>query len=249
MKPLLVVSKPSIAEAWEEAIVQLHRNGSTYPGRYWTENDPVGRHAHMTIQIEDILAEPRIHRGFTCTPEDLWAYAGEITDGTTRSWEYTYHSRMHNWGKYGLDQYNYALDCLCRKPSSHKAAICLGDPDEDAKNAGDGTHIPCLRHISFELDKVGNMYKLNTYTHWRARNAIHASFNNIFGLSFFIERAASDLSERLGTEVFPASYVDVSDDFHYNGKDEPFVNRMVANLDKPLSERTWTLEEFIGLLE
>ena len=137
-----------------------------------------------------------------------------------------------------------------RKPDSHKAVLTLGDPRSDSVRGGAGTHIPCLRHVSLELEKnKDNKYVLNMFTHWRARNSVHASFNNMFGLSFLMESIASKLTIQMKEEILTGSYIDQSDDFHYNGKDSFFMESFIKQYSRPAEEKYWTtaqLKDAIG---
>ena len=170
--------------------------------------------------------------------------------GTEREWEYTYHDRIFRYGVEDIDQFRYAIRCLQRKPGSHKAVITLADPRLDVYADGAGTHIPCLRNISFELEDIGYAYKLNTYLHWRARDAMHAAFCNLFGFSFLAEKAARILTQSMEKPVSVGGCVDMSDDYHVNGKDMQFLQRVLEMRGKRTSEdRVWTtreLEEMIN---
>jgi thymidylate synthase len=251
LKPTLTIAGENIADAWEKALWMLWCEGKEYPGRHWHEGDPVGRQATMIMRVESMCAEPRVHKGFTCTPKDLWDYRKEILEGSDRAWAYTYHDRVQHYpirsNVAGIDQVAYAMKCLARKLDSHKGVVTLGHPPTDSMGDGTDTHIPCLRHISFEAEKRedNDGYFLNMYTHWRARNALHASFNNMFGLSFLLEQATLDLATQTGLAVVPGGYVDCSDDFHYNGKDFPMVEAFIKMMARPDSEKFWTVAELV----
>ena len=216
MKPSLYAVAMTLPEAWEWSLIKLRDLGAAYPGRYWQPGMPPGRQAQMTIRIERWCEEPRIHRGFPCSLDALFEYRAEILHGSERPWEYTYYDRMRHWGggAVHVDQYRYALDCLTRKASSHKACISLAHPGADCVRGGDGTHIPCLRHIGWEISNAG---ELNTYLHWRARDGLNAAFLNLFGLSFLAEQMAADLSSAMMRPITVGGCIDVSDDYHING--------------------------------
>lgn len=235
MKPCLYVVGNVLPQAWEKSITALRDLGAAYPGRYYAHPMVPGRHAQMTMRIEQFDAEPRIHKGFTLTPDDLFAYVDEVLHGTDRQWDYTYHDRIFRWGFSGVntitvDQMQYVVNCLNRKVTSHKACIVLGHPKHDVGDRcdGDGTHIPCLRHIGYELDQVADGYRLNTYLHWRTRDALHAAFANLFALSHLTAYLAAQLADRMHVDVAVGGCVDMSDDYHVNGKDWPMTERITS---------------------
>lgn len=252
MKPCLYAHGSTLPEAWENSIIALRDLGQAYPGRYWREGTPFGRNAQMTIRIERMLAEPMVHRGFTCTPEDLLEYRNEIMFGSQRAWEYTYHERIFEWADdtHTVDQFKYALRCLARKRTSHKAIVALANPALDSIGDGDGTHIPCLRHIGFELSGK-DPYELNMYLHWRARDAINAAFNNLFGLAALVEMMAHDLARKTGDHIAAGGCIDTSDDYHVNGKDWHLAHRVVElayGRGSDMSDRTWTTEQLRNMV-
>jgi thymidylate synthase len=223
--------------AWEQSIISLIKYGDEYPGRYWRHGMPVGRAAHMTIVATHWGLEPCVHRGFTCTPEDFLAYATEITDGTERGWDYTYHDRIFKYGAERIDQYEYALNCLTRKPESNKAVITLADPIWDSRGSGAGSHIPCLREIKWRID---GHETLDTMLYWRSRDAINAALPNMFGLLQLTERFASDLEKRLYRPIRIGKLYDVTDCYHINGAHMPLAQKILDMMSRPDEERTWT---------
>jgi thymidylate synthase len=230
--------------AWEQSIVFLVKYGNAYKGRYWNEGMPEGRSSAMRIVCRHWSDEPIIHRGFTCTPDDLVAYGNELTDGSDRGWEYTYHSRMRSWGTPGkllVDQYDYALHCLTRKQTSNKAVITLGDPAEECIRDGDGTHIPCLRTIKWDIE-CGN--ELDTYLHWRSRDAINAAYPNLYGMLQLTKQAARDLSSITGREIRVGGLIDTSDNYHVNGAHMHLAQKVMDMASKrPAEDRVWTSEQ------
>lgn len=241
MKPTIYVYGETIPEAWERSIVQLEHLGALYPGRYYTPAMETGRHATMVMRIERFCAEPRVHKGFTMEPADFLAYRDEIMRGSDRKWDYTYYDRIHN-----NSQLYYAIACMERKPDTHKAVITLGRPEKDAIYNGEGTHIPCLREIHFELEQDGDAYRLNTYMFWRARDAMHAALANLFGLSFLAESvvAALNMRQHINRQVKCGGCIDTSSDYHVNGKDWNYARTVIGKARQcNINERSWTTKE------
>ena len=233
----LNVWQETLPMMWEQSIINLVKYGDEYPGRYWRHGMPIGRVGHMIMVARHWADEPRIHRGFTCTPEDFLSYASEITDGTDRQWEYTYHDRIFAYGPKKIDQYEYALQCLTRKPNSNKAVITIGDPNLDCVAGGDGTHIPCLREIKWWVDGYNT---LDTTLYWRSRDAINAALPNIFGLLHLTEKFAGDLEKRLCRPIRLGRVCDVTACYHVNGAHMHLAQKILDMANRPYEERTWT---------
>jgi thymidylate synthase len=201
----------------------------------------------MTIRIEDWAMEPAVHRGFTCSPADLIEYCDEILNGTERGWEYNYHDRIMAWGKNNVNQYDYAIHCLARKPTSNKAVISLPEVDTDAVKDGDGTHIPCLRQIKWELRQESEMLRLDTCLHWRARDAINAAPLNLYGLLQLAKRAAYDIADIIDKDVAVGSCIDVSEHYHVNGAHMELARKVNTLSTRATTEKTWHSRDLLDM--
>jgi thymidylate synthase len=109
--PVLNVHRSSLAEAYEEALLKLYKNGCEFKTQYDKPGDPLSLDATMNITVEDPLADPMIHKAFPGGIEDLREYVYELEglkDGWVKNlndekdtrWEYTYHQRFANWGSW-----------------------------------------------------------------------------------------------------------------------------------------------------
>ena len=107
--PVLHVEGESLAEAWEESLVLLHKEGCDIKTEYDKPEDPPSKDSTMTVVVTNPLAEPRIHLDFPGGPGDLQEYELEVLEGIkdhlvrdasdekdTR-WEYTYHQRFFGY--------------------------------------------------------------------------------------------------------------------------------------------------------
>ena len=103
--PVINVSAPSLAEAYEKALVALYHNGIRFKTQYDKPGDPLSIDSTMNITVLEPLSDPMIHRAFPGGIEDLKEYVMELTglkdhwvkninDPDDTRWEYTYHGRL-----------------------------------------------------------------------------------------------------------------------------------------------------------
>src|SRR3989344_3024375 len=107
--PILFATGNSLAEAWENSLLELYEHGSLAPTQYDKKGDPESRDATMTMVIEDPSSEPLIHRAFPGKLVDLNIYRLEVMEGIKDTWvrdltnprddkwEYTYHERLFDY--------------------------------------------------------------------------------------------------------------------------------------------------------
>jgi thymidylate synthase len=109
--PVLNVYGKNLADAYEQALVRLYREGTRFKTQYDKPDDPLSIDATMNITVEDPMADPMIHKAFPGGIEDLREYVYELeglkdgwvknlNDKTDTRWEYTYHGRFANWGQW-----------------------------------------------------------------------------------------------------------------------------------------------------
>ena len=107
--PVLHVEGRSLAEAYERALVALHRHGVPMATQYDRPGDPLSLDATMNITVLEPGADPMIHKAFPGGIEDLREYVLELAgakdhwvknmnDPEDTRWEYTYHGRLAAWG-------------------------------------------------------------------------------------------------------------------------------------------------------
>ena len=107
--PVLHVEGDCIARAWENSLIELHKNGCRIKTQYDKPDDPPSIDATMVITILDPMKEPMIHKDFPGGPEDLQEYTMEVCEGikdhlvrkaddpSDTRWEYTYHERLFKY--------------------------------------------------------------------------------------------------------------------------------------------------------
>jgi thymidylate synthase len=112
MIPILVTGN-SIAEVWENALLELWDKGVATQTSYdlnplTGEKSPPSKDCMLIMYIPDAMAEPRLHLGLTGGPAELAEYELEVVDGVKdhwiklnpedTEWTYTYSSRLQRWG-------------------------------------------------------------------------------------------------------------------------------------------------------
>jgi len=107
--PVLHAQGNSLAEAYDNALIELYKNGIRFKTQYDKEGDPESIDATMNITIKEPMTDPMIHKAFPGGPADLREYVYELqgvkdswvknqSDDEDKRWEYTYHARFHRYG-------------------------------------------------------------------------------------------------------------------------------------------------------
>lgn len=121
--PVLHASGETLASAYENALIELYKNGSRFKTQYDKPGDSESIDATMDITIANPLVDPMIHKAFPGGIEDLREYVMElmgdkdhwvknINDPKDTRWEYTYHGRLANYGKW--KEFQDYSDCSCQ---------------------------------------------------------------------------------------------------------------------------------------
>ena len=261
--PVLTARGNGIAEAWENSLIELHRNGCRMPTMYDRETDPPSRDATMMITVEDPLAEPMIHKDFPGGPADLQEYVMEVVDGIkdhlTRDpddpedtrWEYTYHERLFNYRVPGLDQPFDQVEEVARKLAdtyyTRRAQAITWKVWED-----NSCYDPaCLQSVWCRLTPEGDRYLLNTNVRFRSNDAYKAAFMNMYALVRLQEKIAARIEELSGETVRLGRYVHLADSYHiYGSYFEEFENRFVGGLERrDFEDRTFHYEDVRPIME
>jgi thymidylate synthase len=263
--PVLMVSGPALALAWELSLLELWQKGCEIRTEYDRRDssgaylDPPSKDCSMCVVVEDPLGEPMIHRCFPGGLEDLEEYRQEVVEGikdhwvrdpsdpTDTRWEYTYHGRLFSYEVPGLDKpidqmERSILATLTRTPHSRRAQAITWQPWIDTEFQ----HPPCMQSIwcRLHMDESGQPW-LNMNVRFRSRDAYDAAFMNMFALIHLQERLAEILTQRLGQTVGAGRYVDWSDSYHiYGRRMEEFRQVFLRQVEKrTLAQRTWTRRE------
>jgi len=256
--PVLHAKGKSLAEAYENALVELYKNGGRMSTQYDKPGDPQSIDATMNITIEEPLTDPMIHKAFPGGFSDLREYCYEldglkdswvkkIDDKKDTRWEYTYHSRLANYGKFkrmgigssindslfpsyknGIDQVEIIIDKLCKQPFTRQAQIVTWIPIWDL-NCYDPA---CLQSLWFRITEDEGKRYLNTNIRFRSNDAWNAYFLNSFGFTMFIkDNIMSKIIERTGKQLIMGRINWQADSWHVYGKDikqmeERLINRI-----------------------
>jgi thymidylate synthase len=261
--PVLAARGRSLAEAWENSLLELWNSGAEIRTEYDARDergafvDPPSIDATMTIVVEKPSSEPLIHRAFPGGLEDLEEYRQEVLDGIKdhwvrdpddpddQRWEYTYHERLVNYRTPGaarpIDQLAAVVARLAESPHSRRAQAITWQPWAD-QTCFDP---PCLQSFWFRVvPDERDVWHLNMNVRFRSRDAFDAAFMNCFAFIHLMERMAAQVGERAGREVKLGRYVDLSDSYHIYGKRrEAFEQGFLAQVrTRSFEDRTWTRE-------
>ena len=262
--PVLTARGQGIAEAWENSLVELHRNGCRMKTMYDKSTDPASIDATMLITIEDPLAEPMIHKDFPGGVEDLQEYVMEVVEGiknhlvrdpndpTDTRWEYTYNERLFAYVVPGFkdkifDQIDILAKKLAETPYTRRAQAITWKVWEDNECYDPA----CLQSVWCRLTEDGEKLWLNTNIRFRSNDAYKAAFMNMFALVQLQKLIASKISDRLGRPGQPGRYVHMADSYHiYGSYFKEFEERVILGLQRrSFEERTFRYEDMRDIME
>lgn len=213
--PVLCVEGKTIAEAYENALIKLFKEGIRMRTQYDKEDDPPSIDATMNITVHDPWADPMVHKAFPGGIEDLREYVMELSgrkdhwvknmnDEEDTRWEYTYHQRLADWGTW------YEK----RGGRRRKITVLTGEPGDGVNQIEkvieklsespfsrqaqlitwmpfmdfDVYDPPCLQSIWYRLvedTEETGVHYLNTNVRFRSNDAWGANFMNMFGFTLF----------------------------------------------------------------
>ncbi|OGW83411.1 MAG: hypothetical protein A2987_03040 [Omnitrophica bacterium RIFCSPLOWO2_01_FULL_45_10] len=246
--PVIKIEGDTLPEAWEKAVIATWEDGHRLKTEYDKSDDPESRDCTMILVVNNPMKEPRIHRAFPGSLEDLEIYRQEVVSGVhdhwikpeEGKWTYTYHQRLFNYkaGDVFVNQINYLVKKLIQTPHSRRAQAITWNPAIDP----DTDDPPCLQRIWARLVSARDgRFSLNMNTHWRSRDAYKASFMNIFALTDLQRMLAELIAKEMGSEVLVGRYVDISDSFHiYGSYFEEFRNFLNTVDSRKFEDRTWS---------
>jgi len=245
--PVIKIEGRTLPEAWERAVVDTWEQGIAMRTEYDKPDDPESRDCTMIMIIDEPFLEPRIHRAFPGSLEDLEVYRQEVVSGIhdhwinpeAGKWTYTYHQRMFSYEAEDgvIDQIGCIIDKLAAVPHTRRAQAITWDPAKDPETDDP----PCLQRIWCRLVRMdGERFMLTMNTHWRSRDAYKASFMNMYALTDLQRVIAGEISKKIGKTVEVGRYVDISDSFHiYGSYAEEFQNFLNLIKRRTFEERTW----------
>jgi thymidylate synthase len=240
--PVICISRKTLAEAYEAALVAVYEKGTRFKTQYDKPDDPPSMDCTLNLTIEDPEHDPMIHMAFPGGIDDLKEYVLELkgykdhwtknmNDQDDKRWEYTYHGRLKNYGVwkelvdgrsqeiggFRIDQIQIVIDKLSRQPFTRQAQMITWMPNID----NDCYDPPCLQSLWYRIleDKDG-IYWLNCNIRFRSNDAWGASFMNMFGfIQFNKEVIAAGIAEKTGKVVKLGRLNWQADSYHIYGKD------------------------------
>jgi len=261
--PLLCIRGASIAEAWENSLIALHRSGCAIKTMYDKTSDPPSLDATMIIEVADPLAEPMIHKDFPGGLEDLQEYTMEVVEGIKNHlirspddpadtrWEYTYNERLFAYRVPGISQPFDQVEILAQKlaetPYSRRAQAITWKVWED-----NFCYDPaCLQSIWCRITEDADGWVLNTNVRFRSNDAYKAAFMNMFALAFLQKRIAERISALAARPVKLGRYIHMADSYHlYGAYFHEFEKRFLKSLEKrSFAERTLRYEDVRDIMD
>lgn len=244
--PVIKVEGKTISEAWEKAVIETWNNGLAIKTEYDKKEDPPSKDCTMVMVIHEPMSEPRIHRAFPGSLEDLEIYRQEVVFGIhdhwinpkEGKWTYTYHKRLFEYeiDKVSIRQIDYIVDKLSKNYYSRRAQAITWNPKLDMLTDDP----PCLQRIWCRLVEKEEDFLLEMNTHWRSRDAYKAAFMNIFALTDLARYIAEAIQKKINNKVSVGRYVDISDSFHiYGSYYQEFQNFLRLLNSRSFEERTW----------
>jgi len=260
--PVLHVEADSIARAWEESLIELHRKGCDIKTQYDKPGDPPSKDATMIITVDDPLKEPMIHKDFPGGPEELQEYVMEVLDGIKdhlvrdpndpqdHRWEYTYHQRLFGYQAPALEPIDQ-IELLCRKlaeaPHTRRAQAVSWKVWED-----NACYDPaCLQSVWCRILEEDGAAVLSMNVRFRSNDAYKAAFMNIFALVQLQRRIAERIAELSGRPVRIGRYCHLADSYHiYGSYFREFESRFLRALEnRTFEQRTMRYEDLRDLME
>ncbi len=260
--PVLHVEGDCIARAWENSLIELHKEGCRIKTQYDKPEDPPSIDATMLITIHNPLAEPMIHMDFPGGPEDLQEYTMEVCEGIkdhlvrrpddpedTR-WEYTYHQRLFGYTLPGIpssDQIETICQKLAATPYSRRAQAITWKVWED----NECYDPPCLQSIWCRITEEEGKKLLSMNVRFRSNDAYKAAFMNMFALVQLEKKIAESISAKTGELVVPGRYCHIADSYHiYGSYFREFEGRFLGALNKrTFEQRTMEYQNIREMME
>ena len=242
--PVLTAEGQSIAEAWENSLVELYKSGCDIKTEYDKPEDPPSKDSTMLITIHNPASEPRIHRDFPGGFEELQEYVMEVCEGikdhlvrdpedeTDTRWEYTYHQRLFAYEVptlEAIDQIESIAAQLAKTPYTRRAQAITWKVWEDCSCYDPA----CLQSIWCRITEDAGEAVLSMNVRFRSNDAYKAAFMNIFALTHLQQQIATRVTELSGRPVTVGRYAHLADSYHIYGSNlAEFEGRFLGAIEK-----------------
>jgi thymidylate synthase len=261
--PVICITKKTLAEAYEAALVALYNDGTRFKTQYDKSGDPPSIDATLNLTILEPETDPMIHQAFPGGIDELKEYVLELkgykdhwvknmNDPEDTRWEYTYHGRLAKYGSwqeknengesevvgFTIDQVQGVIDKLVKQPFTRQAQMITWMPKVDLEVYDP----PCLQSLWYRImeDDDGSLW-LNCNIRFRSNDAWGANFMNMFGfIQFNREVIANEVGRQLGKEIHLGRLNWQADSYHIYGRDiEKAKTMLFDRIDSmTLEERT-----------
>jgi thymidylate synthase len=260
--PVLHVEADCIARAWEDSLIDLHKNGACIQTQYDKPEDPPSKDATMIITVTEPLKEPMIHKDFPGGPEELQEYVMEVCEGIKdhlvrdpnnpgdQRWEYTYHQRLFGYTVPTLDPIDQ-IEAVCRKlaeaPHTRRAQAVTWKVWED-----NACYDPaCLQSLWCRMTEEDGKPVLSMNVRFRSNDAYKAAFMNIFALVEMQRQVAARVGQLTGRPVRLGRYCHMADSYHiYGSYFREFEERFLRAIEKrTFAQRTMRYDDLRETME
>ncbi len=263
--PVICITKKTLAEGYEAALVALYNEGARFKTQYDKPGDPLSIDATLNLTILEPETDPMIHQAFPGGIDELKEYVLELkgfkdhwvknmNDPEDTRWEYTYHGRLAKYGSwqernkkgesviigFTIDQVQGVIDKLVKQPFTRQAQMITWMPNVDLQVYDP----PCLQSLWYRImeDDDGSLW-LNSNIRFRSNDAWGASFMNMFGfIQFNREVIASEVGKQLGKEINLGRLNWQADSYHIYGRDIEKAKTMLFDRIDSLSLEERTME-------
>lgn len=263
--PVISITKKTLAEAYEAALVSLYEQGTRFKTQYDQPGDPLSIDATMNITILEPETDPMIHQAFPGGIDELKEYVLELkghkdhwvknmNDPEDTRWEYTYHGRLAQYGSwqekdefgdsqiigFTIDQVQGVIDKLVAQPFTRQAQMITWMPNVDLIVYDP----PCLQSLWYRIleDEDGSLW-LNCNIRFRSNDAWGASFMNMFGfIQFNRELIANEVGKQLDKEINMGRLNWQADSYHIYGRDIEKAKTMLFDRIESMTLEERTME-------
>lgn len=199
-----IINADSIGEIWIKYLKSVRDEGSVY----YDEDESIIELENVVLNIEDnIINDEILDKYADKNIERLYIEKMQSTE-IVKELNASYGKRIFD--QLGVNQYEWVLERLKRKPETKAATISLLLPNDP------GPRIPCLDIIDFKV-RNGKLY---TKTFFRSQNALRA-YGNLRAIFWLSNMLAKDLGvERKNVVCFISNG-------HFNKADLDKVNNIL----------------------
>jgi thymidylate synthase len=257
----LTVICDTLPEAWEQAVLRCWEEGDRIRTEYDKPSDPESRDCTVMIVARNPFQEPRIHKAFPGSLEDLEVYRQEVVlgihdhwvDPAAGKWSYTYHQRLFAYevtttppatttsappdaapgvSRRAINQFDYIINKLSTAPHTRRAQAITWKPDVDP-TVDDPA---CLQRMWFRI--YGDELRMNV--HMRSNDAYKAAFMNMWAFTDLQRHVAEAVTRRTGRALRPGPYAHIVDSFHiYGSYFREFEGFLQSLRKRSFADRTW----------